>query len=144
MSPGIGEKMYLLVYVSTAIDDLKVEEIGRILDVSQSNNYERFVTGFLAHNARHFMQAIEGEESEVRDLYDRILRDDRHTGLVQIIGETITQRAFPNWSMNYYRVDKPAMTTSMVVRRDDPVDNLLPKEMPRELMHLFTRFLSIR
>lgn len=136
--------MYLLVYVSTASDDLKVEDVGHILDVSQSNNYERFITGFLAHNGRHFMQAIEGEEGEVRELYDQIRRDDRHSGLVQIVGENITQRAFPNWSMNYYRVDGPAATTSMVVRRDDPVDSLLPKEMPRELMHLFTRFLSIR
>ncbi len=134
--------MYRLVYVSTARDDLGDSDIGRILDVSQSNNHERYLTGFLAHNGRHFMQALEGEYDEVREIYDRILSDDRHQGVVQILGETIEKRAFPEWAMNYYRVDDRA-SGAMVVRRDDPVDSLLPQNMPRELLHLFARFLRI-
>lgn len=134
--------MYRLVYVSTAQDHVGPEEIGQILDVSQSNNHERFLTGFLAHNGRHFMQALEGERSEVMEVYDRIRQDDRHFGVVQILGETITERAFPNWAMNYFRLDEPKGHT-MVVRRDDPIDGILPEGMPRELLHLFTRFLDI-
>ncbi|MEO1323073.1 MAG: BLUF domain-containing protein, partial [Pseudomonadota bacterium] len=49
--------MYRLVYVSTAQDGISPNDIGNILDVSQSNNHERLITGFLAHNGRHFMQA---------------------------------------------------------------------------------------
>ena len=136
--------MYRLVYVSTASETLTSKEIASILDVSQSNNYERYLTGFLAHNERSFMQALEGDEQEVRELYARIVRDPRHTGVVQIIGEPITVRAFPDWAMNYYRVDNHVGAASMVVRHDDPVDALLPSTMPRELLHLFTRFLHIR
>lgn len=134
--------LYRLVYVSTAAKGLSAADIGNILDVSISNNDERRLTGFLAHNARHFMQALEGARDEVLEIYERILNDDRHTGVVQIIGENIDQRAFPNWAMNYFRVDE-AKAHTMVVRSDDPVDGLLPKDMPRELMHLFTRFLHI-
>lgn len=134
--------MYRLVYVSTAAERLGEEEIGNILDVSESNNHERRITGFLVHNGRHFMQALEGEHDEVQDIYDRILKDDRHYGVVQILGENIQQRAFPDWAMNYFRVDEPNGRT-MVVRRDDPVDGLLPKGMPRELLHLFSRFMRI-
>lgn len=134
--------LYRLVYVSTAAKGLSAADIGNILDVSISNNDERRLTGFLAHNARHFMQALEGARDEVLEIYERILNDDRHTGVVQIIGENIDQRAFPNWAMNYFRVDQ-AKAYTMVVRSDDPVDGLLPKDMPRELMHLFTRFLHI-
>ena len=134
--------MYRLVYVSTAKEGVGPAEIGGSLDVSVSNNDERLLTGFLAHNGRHFMQALEGERDEVEEIYDRILSDDRHYGVVQLIGEEITDRAFPNWSMNYFRIDDPKGHT-MVIRKDDPVDGLLPKDMPRELLHLFTRFLDI-
>ena len=135
--------MYRLVYVSTASDKLGEADIASILDVSQSNNYERYITGFLAHNGRHFMQALEGEENEVMDIYERILTDDRHFGVVQIIGEQIRERAFPDWAMNYFRADQPK-GGAMIIRHDDPVDGLLPKTMPRELLHLFTRFLHIQ
>ena len=134
--------MYRLVYVSTAKEGLSAAEIGDILDVSASNNDERRITGFLAHNGRYFMQALEGEREEVLEIYERIVADDRHFGVVQILGEEIVDRAFPDWSMNYFRVDEPKGHT-MIIRHDDPVDGLLPKDMPRELLHLFTRFLDI-
>lgn len=134
--------MYRLVYVSTAAEGIGPQEIGSILDVSASNNHERRITGFLVHNGRHFMQALEGAHEEVDEIYSRILADDRHFGVVQILGENIEQRAFPDWAMNYFRVDDPS-GGKMVVRHDDPVDNLLPKGMPRELLHMFSRFMRI-
>lgn len=135
-------KMYRLVYVSTAAETLSYEDVGTILDASQSNNDERRLTGFLGHNGRHFMQALEGEKSEVLEIYGRILKDERHMGVVQIIGEEIETRAFPDWAMNYFRADDPK-GGAMLIRHDDPVDGLLPRTMPRELLHLFTRFLRI-
>ena len=134
--------MYRLVYVSTARDDLSDQDIGDILDVSQSNNHERYLTGFLAHNNRHFMQALEGKREEVELIFSRIMKDDRHFGVVQIVGEHITKRAFPDWAMNYFRADDPS-GGKMVIRHDDPIDGLLPRDTPRELLHLFTRFLHI-
>lgn len=134
--------MYRLVYVSTAKEEIGSQEIGDILDVSASNNHERLITGFLAHNGRHFMQALEGEREEVEEIYNRIALDDRHFGVVQIIGEEITERAFPEWAMNYFRLDDPK-GHAMVIRHEDPADGLLPTDMPRELLHLFTRFLDI-
>ncbi|MEO0607375.1 MAG: BLUF domain-containing protein [Pseudomonadota bacterium] len=134
--------MYRLVYVSTAAPQIGDDDIGNILDVSASNNHERRITGFLVHNGRHFMQALEGEYEEVQAIYERIQKDERHFGIVQILGENIEKRAFSEWAMNYFRVDEPNGRT-MVVRRDDPVDGLLPKGMPRELLHLFSRFMRI-
>lgn len=134
--------MYRLVYVSTAREGIRSEDIGKILDVSQSNNHERLITGFLAHNGRHFMQALEGERAEVLEIYNRIVDDPRHFGVVQILGEEAVDRAFPEWAMNYFRIDDPRGHT-MVIRQDDPVDGILPKDMPRELLHLFTRFMDI-
>ena len=131
--------MYRLVYVSTAAEGLGTSDIESILNVSQSNNDERYVTGFLAHNGRAFMQALEGEREEVLDIYGRILGDSRHSGVTQIVGEPIGGRAFPEWSMNYHRVDEAQGSSAMIVRSDDTVDALLNPDMPRDLLYLFSR-----
>ena len=136
--------MYRLVYVSTAVDGLGDDDIESILNVSQSNNDERYITGFLAHNGRHFMQALEGERDEVTEIYDRIVKDGRHFGVAQIIGEPVEKRAFPDWSMNYHRVDDEDGSSTMVLRADESVDALLNPSMPRDLLYLFSKFLRMR
>lgn len=136
--------MYRLVYVSTAAESLKEDDIENILNVSQSNNDERYITGFLAHNGRSFMQALEGERREVVDIYDRIVADERHFGVAQIIGEPVEKRAFPDWSMNYHRVDDNEGSSAMVVRQDESIDVLLNPDMPRDLLYLFSKFLRMR
>ncbi|WP_018146679.1 BLUF domain-containing protein [Henriciella marina] len=136
--------MYRLIYVSKAAESLREDDIENILHVSQSNNDERYLTGFLAQNNRAFMQALEGERREVLDIYDRIKSDDRHSGVLQIIGEPIEKRAFPDWTMNYHRVDDKDGSSTMVLRQDDAVDALLNPEMPRDLLYLFSKFLRMR
>ena len=136
--------MYRLIYVSTAVEGLTDDDIESILNASQSNNDERYLTGFLAHNERAFMQALEGERREVLDIYDRIKTDDRHSGVVQIIGEPIERRAFPDWTMNYHRVDDKEGSSTMVLRQDDTIDALLNPDMPRDLLYLFSKFLRMR
>ena len=136
--------MYRLVYVSTAVDGLTHADIENILNESQSNNDERYITGFLAHNGQAFMQALEGDRDEVRQIYARIQKDQRHFGVTQIIGEPIEKRAFPQWSMNYHRVDDADGSSAMMVRRDDTVDALLSSDMPRDLLYLFSKFIRMR
>ena len=136
--------MYRLVYVSTAVEGLSDEDIESILNVSQSNNDERYVTGFLAHNGSNFMQALEGAREEVDEIYNRIVNDKRHFGVARIIGEPVTTRAFPDWSMNYHRVDDDEGSSTMVLRKDDSVDALLNPDMPRDLLYLFSKFIRMR
>lgn len=136
--------MYRLVYVSTAVDGLEDNDLETILNVSQSNNDERYITGFLAHNGRFFMQALEGDRDEVVETYERIVKDKRHFGVAQIIGEPVEKRAFPDWSMNYHRVDDDEGSSTMVVRKDESVDALLNPAMPRDLLYLFSKFLRMR
>lgn len=136
--------MYRLVYVSHARDTLVDDDIAHILEVSVNNNYERYITGFLVQAHGRFMQVLEGEEAEVRMTFGKILNDQRHTGVTQIIGERIRERAFPDWSMNYHRVDGPAGSARMVVRRDEPIDSLMPATTPRDLLYLFGKFITAR
>jgi len=136
--------MYRLVYVSHARQDLLDEDIGHILDVSVNNNHERYITGFLVQAHGRFMQVLEGDENEVRLTFEKIKADHRHTGVTQIVGELIKDRAFPDWAMNYHRIDGPVGSTTMVVRRDEPVDSLMPATTPRDLLYLFGKFITVR
>ncbi|MEQ9316389.1 MAG: BLUF domain-containing protein [Henriciella sp.] len=136
--------IYRLVYVSTAVEGLADADIEAILHVSQSNNDERYVTGFLAHNGRAFMQALEGSRDEVDQIYGKIVDDERHFGVTQIIGEPVPMRAFPDWSMNYHRVDNTTGSSTMIIRKDDSVDALMNPDMPRDLLYLFSKFIRMR
>ncbi len=137
----IDDRLYRLIYVSTAKEDLRDADISNILNTSQSNNFERYITGFLAHNGSSFMQALEGPEAEVRETYESIVDDNRHHCIVQIAGERIDRRAFEEWSMNYHRTDDPK--GAMEIRVNEPIEDLMPASAPRDLLALFARFITV-
>jgi hypothetical protein len=132
--------LYRLVYASTARPGLSDRDISDILNVSANNNNQRFVTGFLVFNGSAFMQVLEGPVDEVMDIYSRIMADDRHTGVVQAGGEMATERAFPNWDMNYYRAE----LSDIAQKHEGMVAERLPDSVPEWLRELLIQFATIR
>lgn len=134
--------LFRIVYVSTAQPGLTDSDMETLINVSQSNNDERYITGYLVHNGASFMQLLEGPFNEVDEVYGRILRDRRHTGVVRINAEWAERRVFPNWSMNYFRVDRHGSVGAMISRGADSVDSLMEAGMPRDLLYLFSKFIQ--
>ncbi|WP_233352001.1 BLUF domain-containing protein [Hyphomonas neptunium] len=137
----MSNDLFRLIYVSTARPGLSEEDMLSILNTSQSNNDERRITGYLVHNGDNFMQLLEGPRPEVATIFGRILEDDRHGGVVRILAEQADRRVFPDWSMNYFRVDQGGGNGWMLVRRDDPIDSLMPAHVPRDLIYAFSKFI---
>ena len=137
----MSNDLFRLIYVSTARPGLTERDMLNVLNTSQSNNDERHITGYLVHNGDSFMQLIEGPRAEVEDIFSRILKDERHSGGVRILAERTGTRAFPQWSMNYFRVDDAGRAGSMVARQDDPIDSLMSAEAPRDLIYTFSKFI---
>lgn len=52
-----------------------------------------------------FFQVIEGPAEKVELLFEKIARDDRHSGIIRVIDEEIEQRSFPDWSMGGLRLN---------------------------------------
>lgn len=75
--------------------------VARILLASRRNNARQSVVGGLYYGNHRFFQYLEGEEDEVRALYDRIRQDDRHRHVKTLLEEPIEQRTFDSWSMKY-------------------------------------------
>ena len=74
-------KNSFLLYRSTMRPDLPHEELVKILQSSRKNNPHLKITGLLITRDDRFLQFLEGPESSVDAIYERITNDSRHTKL---------------------------------------------------------------
>ena len=93
--------MFRLMYMSTGTRHIPDEELEEILEISRVNNSKKEVTGLLLVKGRTFLQCLEGEEIAVLEVYHKIVKDDRHTDIIDLMEEDIQVRLFPDWSMGY-------------------------------------------
>lgn len=101
--------MLSLIYVSTSVRLLSDDELLGILQQSRENNLTREVTGLLLYKGGNFMQVLEGEETIVNTLYEKIKTDPRHTDVSIISREKIQARQFHAWEMAFQNLDNPAI-----------------------------------
>lgn len=89
-----------LTYISQAIASLDTTMVQQIATVSAHNNRLRRVTGVLLFLNGVFFQILEGDEEVVKQLYEKILQDERHTDIICLKTENhVTERMFPEWAM---------------------------------------------
>jgi len=93
--------MFRLVYSSSARSGMTEDELKLILESAKVRNARRGVTGMLLFRDGVFLQLLEGEEVDVRYVYNRIVNDPRHQRVVNLLQEKIDQRDFASWSMGY-------------------------------------------
>ena len=96
--------MFCLVYASSATKLFSPSQLTDLLASCHANNSRLGITGLLLYKNGNFMQALEGEEQAVLNLYAKIHQDERHTGVLQT---TIPARQFPNWSMGFRDLNSP-------------------------------------
>jgi hypothetical protein len=75
------------------------EQLGSILEVSQSNNERDGISGALMFDDLWFIQALEGDRDAVWKSVDRIRGDGRHRQLTIVNAQDIESRSFERWSM---------------------------------------------
>jgi hypothetical protein len=89
------------IYASAAVRDFSAEELTELLKVARGNNARLGITGLLLYVEGNFFQVLEGDPAAVGLIYESIGRDKRHTRVTQIISESISRRAFTEWSMGF-------------------------------------------
>jgi len=101
--------MHLLSYVSQSV--IGPEQIGieldRLTNQAIKNNSTDGITGVLFYENGHFFQVIEGEEPQIRSLYDRLEKDNRHRDLGCLVDRPIEKRHFSDWSLDTFHIDNP-------------------------------------
>ncbi|MDE2401511.1 MAG: BLUF domain-containing protein [Burkholderiales bacterium] len=95
-----------LLYASRATQPLGPDAIDAILARSRKDNPALGVTGLLCHSGDIFMQVLEGGRAVVNELYTRIASDPRHSNVILLNYEEITERRFASWTMGQVNLCK--------------------------------------
>ena len=108
------------LYASRATAPLVAGTIDSILDQSRRNNPSRGITGMLCFANDIFIQVLEGGRDEVCDLFNEIVRDDRHSNVRILIFEEISERLFGSWTMG--RVDIGKANQALLLKYSEKAD----------------------
>ncbi|MBX9638392.1 MAG: BLUF domain-containing protein [Mycobacteriaceae bacterium] len=90
-----------ILYVSTASKTVTQSDLQDILESSRRNNEKNHITGVMCASYSHFVQILEGPESNLIRLYAKIIDDPRHYDCILIGISPIFARTFIEWSMGY-------------------------------------------
>ena len=93
------------LYASRAAKPLSADVLDPILEQSCKNNPRLGITGMLCFTKDVFVQVIEGGRDEVCELFNAIVRDDRHVDVRLLIYEEISERRFGNWTMGQVNIE---------------------------------------
>ncbi|MBZ4487770.1 BLUF domain-containing protein [Microbacterium sp. cx-55] len=90
-----------IVYISAANQSFDDADLSALLEQSRASNAEKGLTGMLLYRGGRFVQVLEGPEGVVRDIFDVIRNDPRHSGVRVMMEEPITERRFRDWTMGF-------------------------------------------
>jgi hypothetical protein len=107
--------------------------LSHILMQARRNNARDDITGALICRGDLYLQLIEGPEAEVAALYARIMRDDRHVEVTELLRRPVSDRIFPDWAMR----DDPAQSWMWSAEEVDA--GAVAKATPEESLAVFVR-----
>jgi hypothetical protein len=87
--------------------------VESILVAARRNNPPRGITGLLCYSDTTFVQLLEGGRSEVNELFNVIVRDERHTGLQVLRFDETMHRDCGRWTMGRVGVGMASQTLLM-------------------------------
>ena len=95
-----AESVFRLIYRSQSLIDpaQRSPELASIFTTARTNNRGHSITGALMVTDTTFVQALEGDEDEVRTLFESIEKDSRHEQ-VDLIEQKVANRTFGRWAM---------------------------------------------
>ena len=95
-----------LLYASCPAAPLTASMVDSILEQSRVNNPHQGITGLLCFTEDIFIQLLEGGRDEVCELFNAIVRDDRHANVRILVFEEIAERRFGGWTMGQVNIAK--------------------------------------
>ncbi|KAB7887198.1 BLUF domain-containing protein [Poseidonibacter ostreae] len=133
--------MFRIMYMSTATRVIPDSELEELLETSRKNNKEKNLTGLLIVKGRTFLQCLEGEKKDVEEIFNKILKDDRHTSIIDLIEEDISSRMFPTWDMGYKNLKIVDDIKSEKIRKISSIDDFdIKKEDIAEVIQEFIAY----
>ncbi len=95
-----------LLYASRAAAPLTTAMVDSIMEQSRENNPRHGITGLLCFSGDIFIQVLEGGRDAVCELFNTIVRDERHLNVRILIYQEIAERRFGGWTMGQVNIAK--------------------------------------
>ena len=139
-----------LAYVSYMSHQSRVmtnEDMNKLLFQIREKNKRLAITGLLLLIQGKFVQYIEGDKSEIDNVYESIKTDPRHNELLLLDSGEIEERQFKDWSMSYKKIDDSTVK-DITGYKDLELDRLFlnPDKTVNhpvlEILYNFTKMLS--
>jgi|GEM_PF-364850 len=92
---------YTIAYISRATDKLSETDILKLLEKSDSYNNGLGIKGILLFNEGSFLQVLEGDEKIVKNLFNKIAKDDRHDTLIKLFDQKINEMIFRDYNSKF-------------------------------------------
>ena len=90
-----------LIYRSKATHKLGSLHLFNLLSLCREKNKRMEITGHLLYTEEIFVQCIEGPLASIENLWQSLLRDERHHDVELLSRGTLTERRFADWSMAF-------------------------------------------
>lgn len=94
-----------LLYTSRATFPFTQKELRTLAADSADRNHSVAVTGILLYSAGSFLQLLEGRAQTLDALMKRILQDERHTDVTELLRAPASGRLFSKWHMGVLNLD---------------------------------------
>ncbi|RZA35183.1 MAG: BLUF domain-containing protein [Lysobacteraceae bacterium] len=101
--------LFALTYLSRATRELLPEELDAIRLQARLFNAAEQVTGVLLHGEGRFFQLLEGPETSVRKVLDRLSHAQAHKGIHLLSQGPIVDRSFASWHMGFAHAPRSVM-----------------------------------
>ena len=105
---------------------------GILMDARRANARDG-ITGALICRADIYLQWLEGPEKQVKNVLERIERDDRHVEVKVHVAERVSARVFGEWEM----LHDPAASWTWPQR--DVANGAVDRATPEEIIGFFMR-----
>ena len=106
-----------LLYASCAAEAVTQELIEAILQSSRKHNPALGITGVLCYGGDVYMQVLEGGREAVNELYNKIVRDERHRDIALLHYQEVAERKFAGWTMGQVNLAK--VNPSLLLKYSD-------------------------
>ncbi len=94
--------LFNLIYTSRSNGTMTIDQIDQIVAVARDRNQELKITGILLYKDNTFMQLLEGNPTNVKELfYGSIAKDERHKKVKVVTEDEVAERSFKNWFMAF-------------------------------------------
>ncbi|APY01246.1 BLUF domain-containing protein [Lacinutrix venerupis] len=90
-----------ICYKSKAKSNLSMLTFEALFNETQINNNKNNIFGVLVKKENTFFQIIEGHSKIIDEVYKKIKLDTRHTNIVELLNQTISQLSFKAFDTGY-------------------------------------------